>query len=152
MGAVPNIISSLDLGSCQSKLLCVRCQWNVICSFYYIIILNSSVLILGSVCLFSVLAVCACYILSWTEFGKPIEFIFAVKQNWSPLTMKILSIIRDSAASKYLGKHTVSHTKRRKESCSLIKKIKTCNTRERITRICAKTIEHTNSSEQSTLA
>lgn len=58
--AVPNIISSLDQGSCQGKLLCVRCLQNVICWFYRIIILNLSVLRLGTFCV-SVFDACCLY-------------------------------------------------------------------------------------------
>lgn len=58
--AGPNIISSLDQGSCQGKLLCVRCLQNVICWFYYIIILNLSMLRLGTFCV-SVFDACCLY-------------------------------------------------------------------------------------------
>lgn len=60
LNAVPNIISSLKQGSCQGKLLCVRCLQNLICSFYYIIILNLSVLKVGSFCVSAFGACCLC--------------------------------------------------------------------------------------------
>lgn len=120
LSAMPNIISSLDQGSCQGKLLCVRWLQNVIFSFYYIIISNLSVLRLSSFCVSGFGACCLCMLCPrpnciWKTSRETSQHLLrspslslTVKQNWNPLVMKFLSITKDSVVPKYLGKHTVS--------------------------------------------